>query len=702
MRLTRVRATDFEAYADLDLEFTASPVVIVGPNNHGKSAILDVITWALYGRVRRMLEGVGVDDLIRRGSTGMRAEVEFDCVAGHVRVVREKPRGSTGTLSLEVDGEQRTAHTIADTMRLIASLVGMRLEALLAGPFMAQEEAGNFMKAGASQRKDLVLELLGLTAYEPLHEAAKTKRQEVTADLSATEAQLARLEPVIARKAEVGELLESARSRLASGMEAQALASDRLQGARVKMAEAQVRIDRHAALETREHEAAQRLARSRSGLLAATARREGASAVLDAPEPTYEGHLTIDPAELAEAKREEAELGEGRTKLAEDRARRVGLERDLNRLTGEKAEHEERIKTVPCGGEGIYAACPLLLRGFDPGTIEEARVQLALVDERMTSLTAYVESRAGVSSKREVLEAHVREAAVATERNAGKRRMWQSQRDAAATAMEQAREEESRLHDTITATIHEQEQLAAERAEIESSFEAIKAAEAEIASATEAHRAAAAVVHDAEPIEKALAAEWERIKVAEADQATLGMQAGRYRAQEGSLALLVKAWHRDGIPSSLLEAELPLIENAANDVLARLPEDLAISIRTQRERKTGGMADALDVVVIVRGEESPYYLLSVGARFRIDLAIRIGIARLLGNRTGATIDTLWLDEPLAALDAQGRERAVDLLASLADDFGLIVVVSHHPDMNDRFPARVDVSQEDGISTAVQL
>jgi hypothetical protein len=42
-------------------------------------------------------------------------------------------------------------------------------------------------------------------------------------------------------------------------------------------------------------------------------------------------------------------------------------------------------------------------------------------------------------------------------------------------------------------------------------------------------------------------------------------------------------------------------------------------------------------------------------RFRIDLALRLGLAGVLLHRTGAQFSTLWLDEPFAAQDSEALE-----------------------------------------------
>ncbi len=142
-----------------------------------------------------------------------------------------------------------------------------------------------------------------------------------------------------------------------------------------------------------------------------------------------------------------------------------------------------------------------------------------------------------------------------------------------------------------------------------------------------------------------------------------------------------------------------MIEGRANEVLARFPQGLSLTLRTQRPvNKGAGMAETLDVVVTINGREREYGLLSVGARLRVDLALRIALGEAIS--TGRQVRTLWLDEPLADLDAEGKEAVIETLAVLRDDFDLIVAVSHDPAFNDRFPARIEVVQDDaGTSTA---
>src|ERR1700730_16417812 len=70
-----------------------------GANGNGKSALVDAITWALWGRSRAGRE----DDLLRHGTSEMEGEFEFACRHTLYRVIRKRAlRKSGGVASLEL------------------------------------------------------------------------------------------------------------------------------------------------------------------------------------------------------------------------------------------------------------------------------------------------------------------------------------------------------------------------------------------------------------------------------------------------------------------------------------------------------------------------------------------------------------------------------------------------------------------------
>src|SRR5207302_5153529 len=71
-----------------------------GENGAGKSALLEAMTWALWGRARdRDFD----DELISQGATDMEVDFEFILVGNRYRAIRKRQRkGSSGQTILEL------------------------------------------------------------------------------------------------------------------------------------------------------------------------------------------------------------------------------------------------------------------------------------------------------------------------------------------------------------------------------------------------------------------------------------------------------------------------------------------------------------------------------------------------------------------------------------------------------------------------
>jgi exonuclease SbcC len=178
--------------------------------------------------------------------------------------------------------------------------------------------------------------------------------------------------------------------------------------------------------------------------------------------------------------------------------------------------------------------------------------------------------------------------------------------------------------------------------------------------------------------------------------ARLTGQAGRWRALEG-------AFGRDGVPALILEsAAIPLIESDANRILADLGVELVVELRTQRALKTEDrLADTLDIIVRDGRGDAPYEDFSGGERTRLNLALRIALARLLAHRRGSEVRLLALDEP-EFLDETGMLALARVLSGLAGEFDSIALVSHHPALADAFDQSVRVEKDGDRSRVAAL
>lgn len=70
------------------------------------------------------------------------------------------------------------------------------------------------------------------------------------------------------------------------------------------------------------------------------------------------------------------------------------------------------------------------------------------------------------------------------------------------------------------------------------------------------------------------------------------------------------------------------------------------------------------------------------------------MSRLLAGRSGARLQTLIIDEGFGTQDGKGREKLIEAIDSIKDDFELILVISHIDELKDAFPTRIEVTKDE--------
>jgi exonuclease SbcC len=170
---------------------------LTGANGHGKSALLDAITWALWGRARSQRQ----EQLLHHGQEEMSVELVFDARGERYRAQRRYSRARrTPASSLELaieagSGNWRpiTGDTISATQALLDRILGMDYETFINSAFLVQGRADAFTMATPSARKEVLSRVLDLGLYERLEERAKTHARAAQARLEAVVGTMERL-----------------------------------------------------------------------------------------------------------------------------------------------------------------------------------------------------------------------------------------------------------------------------------------------------------------------------------------------------------------------------------------------------------------------------------------------------------------------------------------------------------------------------
>jgi exonuclease SbcC len=163
--------------------------------------------------------------------------------------------------------------------------------------------------------------------------------------------------------------------------------------------------------------------------------------------------------------------------------------------------------------------------------------------------------------------------------------------------------------------------------------------------------------------------------------------------QHSLLDELRLAFGKNGVPAMIIESVLPELEANANELLGKMTDGrMNVRFETQRTTQSGGVSETLELRINDELGERAYEMFSGGEAFRVNFAVRIALSKLLANRAGARLQTLFIDEGFGTQDAQGRERLVEAIKIIEPDFERIVVITHIDELKDAFPARIEVQK----------
>lgn len=153
------------------------------------------------------------------------------------------------------------------------------------------------------------------------------------------------------------------------------------------------------------------------------------------------------------------------------------------------------------------------------------------------------------------------------------------------------------------------------------------------------------------------------------------------------------AFGKNGIPAMIIEAAIPELEEAANHLLSRMTSGrMHVRLDTQREKRTGGVAETLDILISDELGTRSYESYSGGEAFRVNFAIRVALSQMLARRAGAQLRTLFMDEGFGTQDDEGRQRLVEAITAVQDTFDLLLVITHVEDLRDAFPVQIEIQK----------
>jgi exonuclease SbcC len=175
-----------------------------GENGAGKSALLDAMTWAVWGKARVSRD----QQLMALGESQMEVTFVFRLAGQEYRIFRRRSsRGATIEFETRSCGADEWTSISGDSVRQtetrIVSILKMDYDTFVNSAFLLQGKADSFTAKTPGERKKVLSEILNLADYDQLALLAREDERSQRARISQQRVHLAAIDSELARRPEV-------------------------------------------------------------------------------------------------------------------------------------------------------------------------------------------------------------------------------------------------------------------------------------------------------------------------------------------------------------------------------------------------------------------------------------------------------------------------------------------------------------------
>ena len=177
MNLKNLTLVNFRKFKNSTIEFPDGVTGIIGLNGAGKSTIFEAVAWVLYGSVAARTSS----DQIKRQNTSItdpcRVELEFVFEGENYRIVREM-KGKTLTTNATATINGKIAATSTEGVnQFIQKKLGLDFKSFYTSIFAKQKELNALSSMNASERRPLILRMLGIDSLDDIIKEIKTDKK---------------------------------------------------------------------------------------------------------------------------------------------------------------------------------------------------------------------------------------------------------------------------------------------------------------------------------------------------------------------------------------------------------------------------------------------------------------------------------------------------------------------------------------------
>jgi DNA repair exonuclease SbcCD ATPase subunit len=679
-------------------------------NATGKTTIFRAIFWALFGKSDFSIK----EKVVRRGKSSCSVEFRFSVSDAVYRVIRKlnKKSNTIDVNFAKKDGKEWissgfTCNTPTMTNRRIEDVVGVNYETGINSLYFKQNDTFGFAGSKASNRKDILKEILNIGIWDVFQQDAKDCEKKLDERREVLKDRLEHLTDIGEEKEKTLGNLATAEQQMEAVKEEIALLAEQLKSLDTELVDARVSAAGQGSVDV--HKLQARLAQIDDNMRGIAGNKE----LLRGAILSNNGHLQAASEAIGGLEKrlfEDACLVLAVAERANDKARKIFLDMSVCRPTPlelptpehsraaleskmqERSEVQRRMEASFLEWKRLLSLepgkeCPTCL-----SDIRNPEEVVARRKERERELTKCVEAeRLKLQTLDSAIDAETTiirqadEAYVEMERT----ELRIAKHMANISEYHKRNEESQEALEDFAKTEREHE---AERIEIRRLLESSGADPWQRVSDIECQKEQLesqiaednAVLMKCGIVQGNARGYLDELERRESERAALLEEDQKFARSTETYKKLARAFGKDGIQAIIMENVTEDLKDYANAVLKQVcDEQMSVNFVTQRQTGTGGWKEDFDIQIITRDSVEDFDDLSGGEQVRVAIALRLALSQLLMNRIGRNIQFLLLDEVDRDLDRQGIEALADVIRKLSKRFK-ILVITHNELMKEKF------------------
>lgn len=187
MKLNSIHIKNFQSIGEIKHDFFTNQLTLIDGYNYdlnsnngaGKSAFLNAISYALYGKLPK---NVNLSELIKDGESDLYTEISLTIENDSINIIRNRT-ATSGKVKLTINNERITG-TSKQIEKQIEQLMGFTFDQFIQVVYIFQNSPNRFISLNDTEKKKFLSTIFNLEIFDELYKKVHAQVNEIELELS--------------------------------------------------------------------------------------------------------------------------------------------------------------------------------------------------------------------------------------------------------------------------------------------------------------------------------------------------------------------------------------------------------------------------------------------------------------------------------------------------------------------------------------